>query len=81
MSNQDCRHGLTLTTCSLCKAKGSPTVFYSAGGQKYHFDIKCRTFEEGRQKVRDEGGVNAPIQSGPEYLVKMERDRCRNCGS
>jgi len=56
-------------------------VFYSAGGQKYHFDIKCRTFEEGRQKVRDEGGVNAPIQSGPEYRVKMERDRCRNCGS
>lgn len=79
MTDQNCPHGLTPSTCSICKAKGSATVFYSAGGQKYHFDINCRTFDEGRKKVRDEGGVNAQIQSGPEHLIKEQRDKCRNC--
>ena len=79
MSDENCPHGLTPPTCSICKAKGSVTVFYSAGGQKYHFDINCRTFDEGRKKVRDEGGVNAQIQSGPEHLIKANRDKCRNC--
>ena len=79
MASYECIHGLTETTCSICKSKGSPTVFFSAGGRKYHFDVNCRTFDEGRKKVRDDGGVNAPIESGPEYLVKMKRDPCRNC--
>jgi hypothetical protein len=79
MKIEDCIHGLTESTCSICKSKGSPTVFFSAGGRKYHFDVSCRTFDEGRRKVRDDGGVNAPIESGPEYLVKINRDPCRNC--
>jgi len=77
--NKECIHGLTETTCSICKAKSSPTVFFSAGGMRYHFDRNCRTFLEGRKKVVDGGGVNAPVESGPEHLVKIDRDRCHNC--
>jgi len=79
MTNYECIHGLTSATCSLCKATSSPTVFFSAGGRKYHFDKNCRTFLEGRQIVSDRGGVNAPIETGPEYLVRNEKDPCRNC--
>jgi hypothetical protein len=61
------------------QGKGLGQCLFSAGGQKYHFDINCRTFDEGRKKVRDEGGVNAQIQSGPEHLIKAQRDKCRNC--
>lgn len=79
MSNSQCPHGLTEATCSYCKALTSRVVYFSAGEDKYHFDINCRTFLEGRQKVRDESGVNSLIETGREHTAKFERDACRNC--
>jgi hypothetical protein len=79
MTISDCIHGLTPSTCSFCRSKGSRTVFFSAGGRKFHYDIECKKFHEGRQQVLDRNGVTAPIESGPEYTVQRERDRCRTC--
>lgn len=79
MSNSQCPHGLTEATCSFCKAITSRVVYFSTRGDKYHFDVNCRTFLEGREKVRDEGGVNLPIEAGREHTAKFERSVRRNC--
>lgn len=79
MSTEDCIHGLTQSTCSICKSKGSRIVFFSAGGRKFHYDVKCEKFLNGRQQVVDRNGVSAPIETGPEYTVQRERGRCRTC--
>jgi len=79
VTSTDCIHGLTTATCSICRAKGSRMVYFSAGGRKYHYDINCEKFLEGRQQVINRNGVSAPIESGPEYTIKLERDRCRTC--
>lgn len=79
MTFSQCPHGLTESTCSFCKAVTSRVVYFSAGGDKYHFDVNCRTFLEGRKKVRDEGGVNSPIETGREHTAKFERSVCQNC--
>jgi hypothetical protein len=79
MNTELCPHGLTESSCSFCISKASRIVYFSAGGNRYHFDINCETFHEGRKKVRDEGGVNAPIETGREHLVKASRDPCWNC--
>ena len=76
-----CPHGLTPNTCTYCKDRNSRSVFFSGGGMRYHYDRDCPKFWEGRQQVLDRGGVNAPVESGPEHSVSKRLDPCRTCVS
>ena len=50
----DCKHGLALETCALCRDE--TPVYMSAGGIAYHQRRDCPAFESGQDIVLERGG-------------------------
>ena len=77
-SDPDCRHGLTESTCSICKH--SSGVYISEGGRRYHWYRDCESLHEGQDKVLRRGGVPSAIRRVTESAALADgRNVCRTC--
>ena len=78
-----CPHGEVLfSRCSICReAPVVPrkSVYYTAGGNCYHYDMNCEALEYGQTQVDERGGVRAERKPTYEDIIKFERNPCLMC--
>ena len=78
-----CPHGEVLfSRCVLCRdtpIQKRRSVYTTAGGQCYHYDINCEALEYGQTQVDDRGGVRAERRPAYEDTIKYERNPCEIC--
>lgn len=78
-----CPHGEVLySRCSICRdAPLIPrkSVYYTAGGNCYHYDMNCEALEYGQTQVDERGGVRAERKPAYEDIIKFERNPCLMC--
>ena len=78
-----CPHGESLySQCVLCRdtpVRARRSVYITAGGQRYHYDINCDALEYGQTQVEERGGVRAERRPAYEDIIKYERNPCEIC--
>ena len=78
-ASEECRHGLTVATCSYCK-KAGPPVYVTGGGTRYHRTASCIALFEGQANVTARGGVPDEIRSVlPGAAILDDRSACKTC--
>ena len=68
-------------TCSKASAEDEKpvVVYFTAGGEAYHFDRNCTALEYGQTLVDERDGTRAPIQTAYEHIIKLDRSPCKTC--
>jgi hypothetical protein len=52
---------------------------YTSGGKKYHVNSRCEGLIYGQNNVNERGGTLSSIQTGPEHIVKRDKEPCDVC--
>lgn len=85
LKDDPCKHAYpTREQCPTCSKAAEEdetpvVVYYTAGGDAYHYDPNCSALAYGQSLVEERGGTTAPIQTTYEHLIKFERGPCRTC--
>ncbi len=78
-----CPHGEVLfSRCILCKDMPEirrKTVYFTSGGNCYHYDINCDALEYGQAQVDERGGLRSERKPTYEDVIKYERNPCQIC--
>ena len=78
-----CKHGeQNRAFCSICKdsvEKDRKPVYFTSGGQHFHFTPSCTALSEGQEIVRQRGGTPAIVESGYLDTVRVYRKPCKTC--
>ena len=78
-----CPHGEVLfSRCSICREAPivpRKSVYYTAGGNCYHYVMNCEALEYGQTQVDERGGVRAERKPTYEDIIKFERNPCLMC--
>ena len=78
-----CKHGeQNRAFCSICRDVTEPLrrlVYFTAGGQHFHFTPNCVSLAEGQEIVRQRGGTAALIETGYLDTIRVSRKPCKTC--
>lgn len=78
-----CKHGeQNKAFCSICKDlpdEQRKIVYFTAGGQHFHFSPRCSALAEGQELVKQRGGTPAMLESGFLDSVRVIRKPCKTC--
>ena len=78
-----CPHGEVLySRCSICRdapVTARKSVYFTAGGNCFHYDMNCEALEYGQTQVDERGGVRAERKTTYEDVIKCERNPCLMC--
>jgi hypothetical protein len=80
-----CKHGeQNRAFCSICRdmpKEQRKIVYFTSGGQHFHFSPGCSALAEGQEMVKQRGGTPATLESGFLDTVRANRKPCRTCSS
>lgn len=78
-----CVHGeQNRLLCAICKdkePKSRKTVYFTSGGQHFHYSAFCISLADGQRIVLDRGGTPGMIESGYQDILQISRKPCKTC--
>jgi hypothetical protein len=76
----ECKHGLELVTCSICRNAEKPGVYITSGGIRYHKTPNCEALRKGQEEVIARGGTPDAVRVAHLGSSDLDsRDPCKTC--